>query len=473
MVMNNINLYRWSKYANVFKNNRVVAVFNSLRLHPLYLDQELFRSIEPHLSNGVSEHSSIWQEHYSIFEHLRENKAIIHCSDHDCRALQRARDSCPEPFPHVLYLLITNDCNMRCTYCFVRSASNSDFRRINMSEYTAKNVLDFFKSAVKRGSSDDFKAEKHIIFYGGEPLLNLPVLQFAIQYSRKLISDGELPEKTRLSIVTNGTLLSKETVEILKGSEVNVGISLDGDRTITDQTRPLKSGKSAFDTIVNAVSISQDAGIDVSLSVTVTPLGLARKEALLQQILKLKVKSISFNMLIGKNTSLPDSYNSDVSQFLLDAFDLLRSKGIYEDRMMRKTRSFVEGTLYRFDCAASGGNQIVAASDGSLGICHGFVSTREFFYGNVNTGIDKSTYKKVYNEWNHRSPVFMDECEECPAIAICGGGCPYNAFINTGSIWGKDERFCIHATAALNWLIWDLYKNIIERNPSNQKLDTL
>jgi len=52
----------------------------------------------------------------------------------------------------------------------------------------------------------------------------------------------------------------------------------------------------------------------------------------------------------------------------------------------------------------------------------------------------------------------MPECQGCFALGICGGGCPYQSELETGSIWGLDKRFCIHAKMTLEWLVWDLYK---------------
>ena len=436
-----------------------MAIFNSFRLHPFYMDRQLFQSLKPYLASGVDENSPIWEENKHIFNHLKDNNIISCDIEEDNRALNRARGCISYPIPHVLYLILTEDCNMKCSYCFINKPQNIVSKKVGMSTNTAKNVLEFFSSCIKQGTKNDFDAEKQIIFYGGEPLLNTPVLRFVVDYSKKLISKGKLPEKTRFSIVTNGTLLTRQSARFLKYSGVEVGISLDGDQIITDKNRPLKSGDSSYGKIIRAISICQEMSINVSLSVTVTPLGLTRKDELLAEILKLNVRSLGFNMLIGDNSTVPEAYNSQVSSFLLEAFDLFRLNGIYEDRMMRKVRSFSNGTLYLFDCAATGGNQIVAAPDGELGICHGFISTRGYFYGNINNGIDKVKYDKVYNEWLRRSPIFMDECMDCAAVAICGGGCPYNAHINTGSIWGKDDRFCIHAKMTLDWLIWKLYEN--------------
>lgn len=53
----------------------------------------------------------------------------------------------------------------------------------------------------------------------------------------------------------------------------------------------------------------------------------------------------------------------------------------------------------------------------------------------------------------------MEECKNCPALGICGGGCPFNAYQQEKNIWALDKRFCIHAKMTLEWLIWDLYQN--------------
>jgi uncharacterized protein len=45
-------------------------------------------------------------------------------------------------------------------------------------------------------------------------------------------------------------------------------------------------------------------------------------------------------------------------------------------------------------------------------------------------------------------------------LGICGGGCPMHAEKNTGSLWGLDSRFCVHAKATLEWLIWDVYNHM-------------
>ena len=455
----NMNPYFLSTHTKTSIKDGIIAVFNTLKMRPIYAINSEFDKIFKLLQNGIYEDSSSWLKYKDIFEQLRESRIITHGDSEDRSVLERARHRLNPPFPHLLYLVITDKCNMACEYCFVKYNRSSKYKEKIMSNDTAKKALDFFSTEIRRNNEDDFKKEKQIIFYGGEPLLNFPVIKFSVEYIELLKEKGYLTPNTVLSIVTNGTLLSTNIANFFRANKISMGISLDGDKIVTNQNRPLKTGGSAYEKILHAISICQETGVKVGLSITITPIGLERKDLILEQILSLNVSSIGFNIMIGNKKEVQSDFYRSTANFLLEAFQVLRSKGIYEDRLMRKTQAFVDSQLYLYDCAAAGGNQIVIAPDGDVGICHGFISDRQYFYGNIHNNIDRSKYDKIYDEWCHRTPIFMEECLDCTALSICGGGCPFNAFINTGSIWGKDERFCEHAKATLDWLIWDLYKN--------------
>ena len=193
------------------------------------------------------------------------------------------------------------------------------------------------------------------------------------------------------------------------------------------------------------------------------PLQEALKEGnlLFDLIDKYQIKSMGFNILLTDSVySVPEQYFIDVSQFIVDAFKIFRDKGIYEDRIMRKVNAFVEHKLHFQDCAAEGGNQLVVAPDGEVGLCHGYLSTRETFVTNVNDIDFDMTTDPVFLDWNKRTPFNMPQCENCMALGTCGGGCALNAKANGKSIWDLDERFCVHAKATIEFLIWDLFEQI-------------
>ena len=153
-----------------------------------------------------------------------------------------------------------------------------------------------------------------------------------------------------------------------------------------------------------------------------------------------------------------------------DEFIELRKRGIYEDRMMRKLKAFSKAQVYFSDCAATSGGQIVIAPDGQVGICHGCLHDKRYFVSNVNDEVFDCTKDPNFIEWSQLTPVNHEECLSCPALGICGGGCPINAMNSKkgNTIHSIDTRFCAHAKKTLDFLIHDLYRIMIERKIENE-----
>ena len=58
-----------------------------------------------------------------------------------------------------------------------------------------------------------------------------------------------------------------------------------------------------------------------------------------------------------------------------------------------------------------------------------------------------------FQEWSKRFPLNMPICLDCPFVTICGGGCPYNAYVSSGSIWNKDPQVCTYLEEMINWIL--------------------
>jgi radical SAM protein with 4Fe4S-binding SPASM domain len=74
-----------------------------------------------------------------------------------------------------------------------------------------------------------------------------------------------------------------------------------------------------------------------------------------------------------------------------------------------------------------------------------------------HTVFEKSFFpdeNEIFNEWSMRSPLNFEDCQNCPALATCGGGCPRNADMINGTIWKPDKAYCHFALKALKWMIW-------------------
>ncbi len=143
-------------------------------------------------------------------------------------------------------LQLTQSCNLRCKYC-IYSENSSIHQRTHSSKRmdweTVKKGIDF----LWEHSIDSPKV--NIGFYGGEPLLEYPLIKQAVAYAKELF-DGK---KLTFAITTNGTLLTDEIIDFFVQENIFLVISLDGPKEIHDKSRVFATGEGSFDTVIKNV----------------------------------------------------------------------------------------------------------------------------------------------------------------------------------------------------------------------------
>ncbi len=140
-------------------------------------------------------------------------------------------------------LQVTQQCNFRCSYC-AYCASDFEFQRDHsskrMSIETALTAVDFF--AARCGNQED----PVIAFYGGEPLMEFPLIRQVVQYAREKLYGKNL----RFTITTNASLLTLDIAQFLMENDFMTTISLDGTAETHDRSRRFASnGKGSFSVI--------------------------------------------------------------------------------------------------------------------------------------------------------------------------------------------------------------------------------
>ena len=144
-----------------------------------------------------------------------------------------------------LTLQVTQNCNLRCDYCVYSGVYETRAHSAkSMSLEVAKKAIDY----VLANSVDE--KSLNFGFYGGEPLLELDLIETCISYVRSVSGSKELT----FTLTTNGTLLTCEAYERLVGLGVDVAISLDGPRDVHDSARKYPDGRGSFDDIIRNLS---------------------------------------------------------------------------------------------------------------------------------------------------------------------------------------------------------------------------
>lgn len=139
-------------------------------------------------------------------------------------------------------LQVTQSCNLRCSYCIYSIDSNLGQRSHSNKHMTfeiAKEALEFYKE-----HSTDSKVAA-IGFYGGEPLLEFPLIKQVVEYAEDLFKG----KKISFAITTNATLLSEEYLDFLIKHKFIITISIDGPQKIQDKNRKFADGKGTYNIV--------------------------------------------------------------------------------------------------------------------------------------------------------------------------------------------------------------------------------
>ena len=130
-------------------------------------------------------------------------------------------------------LLVAHDCNLRCKYCFADSGEFGADRRLMKNEVGEAAVEYIIKHSGNRKHCE-------IDFFGGEPLVNMPVVKHITKYVRK--REQETGKVFKLTLTTNGMLLTDENIAFLNDNNISAVISLDGRKEVHDRMRPDAGG---------------------------------------------------------------------------------------------------------------------------------------------------------------------------------------------------------------------------------------
>jgi uncharacterized protein len=463
-----------SRFAHVYELDDAVALYHSLRMKPVYLTLKMYKNLQAWLASSYCNNYNEAPEtiRNEVLE-LQKFKILTQTQGEDERVLQYVKSKIPSPAINVCYIILSEQCNLACKYCFLGNNDTnkrSKFISENMSADTAYKSVDFFVRQIKSSGLDTDQNKPILIFYGGEPLVNFSTLERIARRINELRQKEKCIENLEMSVITNGVLLNERMIKRLNELKVSIAISVDGVTEEANNMRVDTRGRPVFARILTTLDKCKELSVDVSLSVTLSEAAIKDIHNILNLIDTYDVKAFGFNIMMSdEKFVLPQRYNESAAQFIIDAFVELRERGVYEDRMMRKLKAFSKAQVYFSDCAATAGGQIVISPDGSVGICHGCLSDKMYFISHIDDETFTATNDKYFIEWSQLTPLNHEECLPCPALGICGGGCPVNAMhLKSGNtIHSIDERFCVHSKKTLDFFIRDLYRIIVESRKTN------
>lgn len=338
-----------------------------------------------------------------------------------------------------LYLAVSESCNFRCKYC--RQKKTAEL--VNMTIDEIKDAIDTFYSVSKK--------PKSIVFFGGEPLLNIEGIKFAIEYVRSF------DQKIKFSTVINGSLCTKEIAEFFEKNQVEVIVSMDGPEELHNLARINNEQNGTYKQAIRAYNYLKEAGCKTGISAVIGPHNEKHFDKLINWAIELKPNTLGFCLPHGdeNNFAMKLSSFNDVHKKMVDAFEILHKNGIYLVQVEQKMEAFISGYSIPYECKACG-KRLVVCKGKRYGICEGPITKHDMFYDSI----DK--LPKCIHEYKKSSPFFNDNCKDCIAYRVCGGGCVYDKLTRFGCVDIQDECRC-----GLNRLIAEKSMEYILENIGN------
>ena len=154
-------------------------------------------------------------------------------------------------------LLMTNRCNLRCTYCY---AAGGEGTAQDLAPELAQVVIDrVYQNAVDLG-----EPRFELTFHGGgEPVTAWKTLREATAYARS----KNLP--CHVSLVSNGVWTARQREWILDNTD-SLSISFDGGQATQDRQRPTASGRGSFKAVMRTLAALDQAKFSYGIRMTAT-----------------------------------------------------------------------------------------------------------------------------------------------------------------------------------------------------------
>ena len=330
-------------------------------------------------------------------------------------------------------LILTENCNLRCKYCFDDAYSNRtscdyDYKMdINMID----DILQFI---------DETKSKVDAItvsFFGGEPTMNWEFIEKFVEKS--------IDKNFKYIINSNLLLLDSKKIDFLVDNKIYPIISIDGIRKAHDVNRVKINGENSWDETMEVLPEL----VAKFRSVNINPAALMvisnNNYQFLEESYKFLISlGLGVNILYNFSVVYTDEELESIRNQLISLFKVKKLRPYIDIEKRVLNTDFYQQKNFCNTPQTS----ITIAPNKKTYFCHQLVpkmydDKNEEYYGNIYNGI---TNIKYYNKMSSR--INIDEfklnkkCETCKAVAWCKGGCLANMRINSNDYATLSPTLC-------------------------------
>ncbi len=301
---------------------------------------------------------------------------------------------------------MANTCNLKCKYCFADHGTYQREVRATLSASAATKI-------IKELKSEDKPLGK-VIFFGGEPLLNYKQM--------KKICENLAFKTENFYMVTNGTILNDEVVQLIKNYKIITTISYDGVNDIND----LHRGDGTASKVDNFIGTLLGSGIpkkQIAILCVYTPkhieAGYSHEGVKKQIEKKYPGVEVIIQDVDGRAAKLGQQFiftNENIEEFNQKFFTEVEENLKLEDQIWlpevyRIVRTFLMKERTNVFCNDLSKDTMAYDYDGKKYICQMFWGEKDFELKNSEPYSDLTEYLNSKNNY--------DECQSCFAKDYC------------------------------------------------------
>lgn len=364
--------------------------------------------------------------------------------------------------PSGITLTLSETCNLRCRYCYVDEDVREAPRKF-MTRETAKRAIDFFFDRSK-GVKD-----VSITFFGGEPLLNMDVLEYSIAYSEDI--GKKLGKQVTYITTTNGTTINRRAIDLIKGYNFGLMVSMDGPEAAHDAMRVFPNGNGSFERASAGIKQLMRRRRRVTVRATMCKYNRDLLE-LIRFFEDFGYSRIALSFCHGKSYR-KEWYDMDRGDldYLYRQFDvameraferLKEGKPLQYNPFSQSIYNLHHKKTNRIRCGICRGTTTVSV-DGCFYPCHRYLGMEAYRFGDIDDGIDAEKVERILRGYY----ATKNDCESCWLVKACGGACPWYCSHEDGHCVPPDQDYhCDNIRRAYERMIY-YYNRIREELPED------
>lgn len=320
----------------------------------------------------------------------------------------------------ILSIWVTNNCNMKCDYCYEKNKSN-----LNMDASYINSIIDFIDKVYPQSDSPNL----FVKFFGGEPLLNFTFIKEFIKIMDN--SKGKYGI-VRYSMTTNGTLLTHEIIDYLKMHQIECSISIDGYPDIHNLQRKMKNGNDSWHYIENHLEYALNTMKSLIARITYSSVAVHGLYDSVQFLVRRGFKNISlFPDFFDEN------WDAQSLESLKQQFFKIKEYDKNTDGVNISTGNYADNLSKGYVGCGGGYNTYSISVNGDVYPCTYAVDYPQFKLGSI-FDIDNYKVVKHITENDKRS-----DCKGCRYFYICQSGrCIFLNYKISGEFYRTSGFFC-------------------------------